>query len=144
MKRLAFLAFVVALGCDSQSAPPPPAAPIGVTAAPGDGQVTISWTASSGATSYNLYWSISSGVSKSNGTKVAGATSGAAVTGLTNGTAYYVVVTAVNAGGESPESSPAASATLPPAAPTGVTATPGAGQVTVAWTASNGATSYNL
>src|SRR5438128_2133045 len=141
MKRLVFLAFVLALGCNSQSALPPPAAPIGVTAAPGDRQVTPSWTASSGATSYNLYWSTSAAVSKSNGTKVAGATSGAVVTNLTNGTAYYFVVTAANAGGDSPESSPAASATPlppPPSAPAGVTAAPGNGHATAAGSAASG------
>ncbi len=127
--------------------PPIPAAPTGVTATAGDGQVTVAWTASPGATSYDLYWSTSSSVSKSNGTKVTGATSGGAVTGLTNGTGYYFVVTAVNLGGESAESSPAASATpVPPvpAAPTGVTVVAGIGQVTVSWTAASGATSYNL
>jgi fibronectin type 3 domain-containing protein len=107
----------------------------------------VSWTASSGAVSYNLYWSTSASVSKTTGTKVASATSGAAMTGLSNGTLYYFVVTAVNGGGESAESTPVASATpqLPvPAPPTGVTATAGSSQVTVSWTASSGAVSYNL
>ncbi len=91
--------------------PSPPAAPTGVVATPGDGQVTVAWTATQGATSYNLYWSSSAGVSKASGTKVPGVTSGHVVTGLTNGTAYYFVVTAQSSAGESAESSPAASAT---------------------------------
>jgi fibronectin type 3 domain-containing protein len=127
--------------------PPIPAAPPDVVAVAGDGEATVTWTASPGADSYNLYWSTSAGVSKATGIQVNGATSGAAVSGLLNGTPYYFVVTAVNLGGESAESSPVASATpLPPipAAPTGVTAVPGHGQVTVSWSASSAADSYNL
>lgn len=81
-----------------------PSAPTGVTASAGDGQVAISWTAASGATSYNIYWSTTSGVTKASGTKIAGATSPYTHTGRTNGTAYYYVVIAVNASGESVES----------------------------------------
>jgi uncharacterized repeat protein (TIGR02543 family) len=81
-----------------------PSAPTGVSATAGNGQATISWTAVSGATSYNIYWSTSSGVTKSNGTKISGATSPYSHTGRTNGTAYYYIVTAVNSSGESVES----------------------------------------
>ena len=35
-------------------AAPPPGAPSGLTATPGDGQVTLGWTAVSGATSYTV------------------------------------------------------------------------------------------
>src|SRR5207253_2512163 len=107
--------------------PPPPAAPTSVLAAAGNGQVTLSWTASSGATSYDAYWSTSSSVSKTSGTKVANAVSGDAVTGLSNGTSYHFIVTAVNLGGESAASSPAAMATPAaiPLAPTSVTAVAG-------------------
>jgi predicted phage tail protein len=145
-----FVVTAVNLGGESAESSPAasatliPAAPTGVAAAAGDGQATVSWTASSGATSYDLYWSTSASVSKTTGTKVAGATSGAAIGGLAKGSTYYFVVTAVNAGGESAESSPAASTTLIPAAPTGVAAVAGDGQATVSWTASPGATSYDV
>jgi hypothetical protein len=112
------LGLLAACGASSSNPPPPPvipAAPTGVVATPGDGQVTLSWTASSGATSYNAYYGTSANVSKAIGTKAAGVTSGGAVTGLTNGITYYFVVTAVNASGESAESTPAAAAT--PAGP---------------------------
>ena len=85
----------------SSSKPATPSAPTGVAADAEDGQATISWNAVSGATSYNIYWSTTSGVTKTNGTKITGATSLYTHTGLTNGTTYYYVVTAVNSNGES-------------------------------------------
>ena len=133
------------------NAPPPavPNAPAGLTATGGAKRVDISWSASSGATSYNLYWSTASGFTTATGTKIAGATSPYAQTGLADGTAYYYIVTAVNVSGESAASAQAmatTSAPVPviPAAPTGVSATGGAQQVRVSWSAVTGATSYNL
>jgi len=81
-----------------------PSAPTAVTPSAGDRQVTISWSAVSGATSYNIYWSETSGVTKDNGTQIPDITSPYSHTGLTNGTTYYYVVTAVNSFGESAES----------------------------------------
>jgi fibronectin type 3 domain-containing protein len=130
--------------------PPAPLKPAGLVASGGDSQVTVSWTAASGATSYNVYYATSAGVTTTNSTKVAGATSGQVVPALTNGTVYFFVVTAVNAGGESGVSSEktATPAAIPqaPGSPTGVTTTAGlvAGQVTVAWAAVTVATSYNV
>ena len=77
----------------------------------------------------------------------------ATVTGLTNGTTYTFTVTATNAIGTGPASSPSNSVTptapTAPGAPTGVSATAGNGQATVSWTApsSNGGsaiTSYTV
>ena len=85
------------------NAPPAvvPSAPNGVSASGGVKQVTLSWTAVSGATSYNVYWSGTAGVTTTTGTKVAGVTSPYVQTGLADGNAYYFIVTAVNAIGES-------------------------------------------
>ncbi|HEX9078997.1 MAG TPA: fibronectin type III domain-containing protein [Desulfuromonadaceae bacterium] len=129
--------------------PTAPAAPTGVAATGGADQVTLSWTAVSGATSYNVYWSTAPGVTTTTGTKIAGATSPYVQTGLSAGTAYYYVVTAVNSVGESVASAQATATTnappaAVPAAPTGVTATGGTQQVTVTWAAVSGATSYNI
>ena len=78
-----------------------PAAPTGVSASGGAQRVTLSWTAVSGATSYNVYWSNTAGVTTATGTKVSAATSPYVQTGLADGRAYFFIVTAVNAIGES-------------------------------------------
>jgi predicted carbohydrate-binding protein with CBM5 and CBM33 domain len=78
-----------------------PPAPTGLGATPGNAQVTLNWAAASGATSYNVKRSTTNGGPYANvQTGVAGTTF--TNTGLTNGTPYYYVVTAVNASGESP------------------------------------------
>jgi len=78
-----------------------PPAPTGVTATAGNGQVTVSWNAVSGATSYNLYVATAPGVqevpSGLPGYAIhLGVASPYVLSGLTNGTTYYVVVTAAN------------------------------------------------
>ncbi len=124
-----------------------PAAPTGLTAAAGNAQVALSWTASSGATSYNVKRATTSGGPYT--TVAAGVTATSYTnTGLTNGTTYYYVVSAVNSAGESANSAQAAATPLAtisvPAAPAGLTATAGNAKVELSWTASSGATSYNV
>ncbi len=50
-----------------------PSAPAGVSAAPANAQITISWNAVPGATSYNIYWSTRSNVTTASGTNITGA-----------------------------------------------------------------------
>ena len=92
-------------GVEILAAGSPPSAPTGLTATAGNAQVSLSWTASAGATSYNVKRSTTSGgpystVSSPTGTSYTN-------TGLTNGTAYYYVVTALNSNGESGNSNQA-------------------------------------
>jgi len=124
-----------------------PSAPSSVTASAGNAQVTLTWSASSGATSYNVkratvsggpYTTIKTGLTSTSYTD----------TGLTNGTRYYYVVSAVNSAGESGNSYevsavPVASMRVP-SAPTNRTATAGNAQVTLTWSASSGANSYKV
>jgi len=123
----------------------PPDPPTGLTATPGNGQVTLSWNPSAGATSYDVKRSTTSGGPY---TVIANdiTTTSYTNTGLTNGVTYYFVVSAANSEGESPNSAEvSATPQLPvPPVPTGLTATPGNGQVALAWNASAGATSYNV
>jgi autotransporter-associated beta strand protein len=75
-----------------------PAAPTGIVATPGNAQVSLTWNAVSGAASYNVKQSTVSGTSY---TVVGSPTSPAfTATGLTNGTTYYFVISAVNPAGE--------------------------------------------
>jgi hypothetical protein len=99
---------------------PIPAAPAGLTATPGDTQVSLSWTASANATSYNVKRSTTNGGPYT--TTVGSPTTASFTnTGLTNGTIYYYVVTAVNASGESANSSQASA--TPTSTPPDVTVT---------------------
>src|SRR5271168_1188380 len=124
---------------------PAPSAPTGLAATAGNAQVSLSWAATPGASSYHVKRSTSSGAE----TQIAAPISNSFTdTGVTNGTKYFYVVSAVNSGGESANSSevnatPAAPA-VPPATPTGLQATAGNAQVSLSWNASTGATSYNV
>jgi Chitobiase/beta-hexosaminidase C-terminal domain/Fibronectin type III domain len=80
-----------------------PAAPTNVTATAGNAQVALNWSASSGATSYNVKRSTTSGGPYT--TIASPTTTSYTNTGLTNGTTYYYVVSAVNTAGESSNSS---------------------------------------
>ncbi len=126
----------------------PPAAPTGVVATAGNGGAVINWNTVSGATSYDIYWSITSGVTSANGTKIANVTSPYSQTGLTNGTTYYYVVTAVNSYGESAASTQVSAtpfAPVAPAAPTGVKIQSwGSGTIYVNWNTVTGASTYTI
>lgn len=106
------------------------------------GEVTVAWSSSAGATSYNLYRSTTSG---GEGTVpyLGGLGLNLEDTDLAPDTTYYYQVTAVNSAGESAKSIEV-SATTPLAAPTGLNAVSHNGDVTLTWTASTGATSYNV
>lgn len=120
----------------------PVAPPGGLAAAPGAGQVTLTWTAGAGATSYSIFEGTAAGGEASVPVQTGVSGTSAVVTGLTNGTAYFFVVKGVNASGSSAASNEAQA--VPLAAPTGLTATAGNGQVALNWTAGAGAVSYNI
>lgn len=67
----------------------------------GDGQITLSWNAAPDATAYNLYHATEPGLEPANyavydnGTLILDVTSPYTLSGLSNQTTYYIVVTAV-------------------------------------------------
>ncbi|MDB6067603.1 MAG: Fibronectin type domain protein [Pedosphaera sp.] len=119
-----------------------PSAPTGLTATGTNGAVNLSWNAGAGAASYNVKRSTTSGAE----VIIANAgTTSYSDTAVVNGTTYFYEVSSTNNAGESANSSEAsATPNVPPAAPTGLTATAGTNQVALSWTGSAGAVSYNV
>ena len=131
-----------------------PLAPTNLVAARGDGEVTLTWTdarndetitnyhrSSDGGTSYT---DIDTYVSDSGTTTVS-----YTVLNLTNGTVYTFKVKAQNSAGTGPPSDPVVTETPLFAAPRGLQASPGDGQVTLSWDdpvipPNNTLTSYEL
>ena len=97
-------AWTQTLGVLVKAAPPPlPVAPTGLTSSVGNSQISLSWSAVSGATSYRVKRSTVGGGPYSTVSSPAAASF--TNTGLTNGTTYYFVVSAVNETGEGANSS---------------------------------------
>jgi subtilase family serine protease len=123
-----------------------PAAPTGVTVAASSataGSLSLAWTASTGASSYNIFEGTTSGGEGTAPAKTGLSGTSASLTNLTPGKQYFFTVVAVDAGGSSMASAEASGTTIanPPA---GFTASAGNGSVSLTWSASAGAASYNL
>jgi PKD repeat protein len=131
----------------------PPDPPTGLTASPGNGQVSLSWTAPANnggvaISSYRVYRGTASGgetLVTSGGCSGLGNVTSCTDTGLTNGQKYFYEVSAVNAIGEGNKSSEVTatptSGTCPPAQLLG---NPGFETGTAApWSASSGVISDN-
>jgi fibronectin type 3 domain-containing protein len=123
-----------------------PSAPNGLQASPGNSLVNLTWSASATAAGYYVKRSTTTGGPY---TQIAGTASiNYTDSAVTNGTKYFYVVSAYNSAGQSgnsPEVSatPAATVVIPPV-PSGLQATAGDTQISLAWSASNGASSYNV
>ena len=135
----------------------PPAAPSSVTLARSDGTVTASWPEVSGAASYHVTYSSDGENSwtaapcgnncteSSNGVSVNEGVVSITISGVDNAKTYVVGVRASDNGGQwSGWTNSAPIASQLPAAPSSVTLTRAAGQLTVTWTAVSEATSYNV
>jgi fibronectin type 3 domain-containing protein len=121
----------------------PPPAPTGLIAVPGNARVSLSWNPAPRAARYSVRrLAFPSGPFRP---AAECKTESFTDTNLVNGTTYSYVVLASNVGGESPPSAPAtATPVAPPAPPEGLAATPGDGQVHLAWSASPGAVGYHV
>jgi len=121
--------------------------PDGLTATPGDTQVTLTWKASDRALSYNVYRGTASNGQADTPVATGITTLTYVDKGLTNGTGYYYKVRALAATGLSEPSSQAAAKPQPPppkSAPTDLTAIAGNARVVLTWTAVTGATGYRI
>ena len=130
----------------TSSQPTAPGAPTGVTATAGNGSANVSWTApssngGSAITSYTVTPYIGSTAQAPVTVTGNPPATNTTVPGLTNGTAYTFTVSATNANGTGPASTPSNAVTPSPptlpGAPTGVTASAGNQSATVSWTAPN-------
>ncbi|BEP96916.1 hypothetical protein GmRootA79_53010 (plasmid) [Acidovorax sp. A79] len=137
----------VAVASDCEAPPLPPGVPTQAAATPGDGEVAVRWQAPAGgavsATPVS-YTVTALNLSAVSGTCTAPhPATNCTVSGLSNGTSYRFLVRAAAADGSiSPPSLAFAtpSANPAPGAPTGVTAQPGNGQITLNWLAPVGGT----
>ena len=128
-----------------------PGAPLNITAVAGNAQATVSFSppASNGGSAITLYTVTSSpDASHPSGVTATGSASPITVPGLTIGTSYTFTVTATNAVGTGPASSPSNAVTPfgPPGAPLAVGTVAGPAQATVSFSppASNGGSAITL
>jgi fibronectin type 3 domain-containing protein len=117
--------------------------PTGLAATAGEASIALAWSATSGAKTYNVYEGSSAGTEAT--TPIASGITGTSYTvaGLTPGKTYFFKLVSVDAGGDSSLSNEATSTVLA-ATPTGVAATAGILTASISWTASTGATGYNI
>lgn len=125
----------------------PPPAPLISSAVAGNQSVTLVWSPVLGAVNYTVYISSNNGVTYTKHSDSPDTSE--VITGLTNGTTYFFQITAVNSAGMESVRSQPLSATpvapiLKPATPLGLLAVAGDKQVSLTWTASVGALTYNV
>jgi fibronectin type 3 domain-containing protein len=94
----------------------PPAVPGNLAAAAGNGSVSLSWDAAAGANTYSVFVGTAAGQESATPVQAGIGTTSTTIRGLANGSTYYFLVTAVNAGGAS---APSAGSTASPSAPSG-------------------------
>lgn len=133
-------------GVGTPQSPGLPLVPTNVTATGGHNSIAVDWVNSQGASSFNVYWSDQPNVSTQGPNRVNVLRGPVTITGLSNGTTYYAVVTAQNSFGETGASSEVQAQATPtlPGKVTGIYATPGDGEVLVEWASQHDADSYEV
>jgi hypothetical protein len=133
-------------GCLPRTTNPAAPVPAGLAVTAGDAVATLTWTASMGATGYNVKRSSTKGGPY---TTLASATAPTYTdSSVKNGTTYYYVVSALNIAGESANSTEVSASpkapSAPPPVPIDLAAAAGDKAITLTWTASSGASTYNV
>jgi fibronectin type 3 domain-containing protein len=100
-----------------------PATPTGLQATGGNAQISLSWNTSAGAATYNVKRATTNGGPYNTAVASPTATNYTDTT-VTNGTAYYYVVSAVNTAGQSANSAQASATPASPAANVTITINP--------------------
>jgi fibronectin type 3 domain-containing protein len=134
-------AFSNVFSATTQTAPSPPTnlATTNITAT----EVDLSWTnVATNATGIRILKQLGNNSSQVVATGLAPTTTSYKITGLTPGSPYLFEVDALNSNG--PSGAATITADTLPGQVMGVTATGGAGQVTISWTADPGAATYNV
>ena len=119
-----------------------PPAPSAFTITAADGRVALRWNAVRSANDYTVLQGTAAGALSVIPAQSALSTTSADITGLTNGTRYFFSVTAANEAGVSARAAEVSA--VPVAVTSGLTATPGTGQITLRWDAATGATGYRV
>jgi hypothetical protein len=137
------LGVLVFVGCptdnDDTSDPVPAKPVISTITIPSKEKITLTWGAADRAESYSVYYA----PAVPDVTPTIEGTS-ATIDGLTEGSVYYVWVTAKNSTGSSEPSDYQKASLTPPDAPSGIKVTAGNTALLVTWTAVPGATSYEV
>jgi fibronectin type 3 domain-containing protein len=149
---VALLLSVLAAGCSKSSSPeagggaPTPLKAYSLTASAADSAATLSWPSINGASTYTLYWSTGADVNPASANKLTNVATPYTHTGLSNGTTYRYLFTALTAAGEStPSNAVKVTPKLPrDGAPTKVSAFAGDGRITLTWAAVPNATRYSV
>jgi len=127
-----------------------PAAPAAPVLAAGNSSLTASWNAVQGAAYYEIWTGTTDNSFNAvmNSGNITGNTSNIIITGLTNGTSYYVWIKAVNSKGSSDFSSSASAApsafAVPPVMHSAPNVTAGSTELAVDWTMVEGASFYEV
>ena len=111
-----------------------------VTVNSGDSQLSLSWTVVAGADQYEVYYSTINTIPANPSQTVT--TTAATISGLTNGTTYYVWIKPKNANGSGNTSTVVNG--VPMTTPGNLTISAGNQQITISWSAVSGANSYEV
>jgi hypothetical protein len=123
-------------------------APTGLTATAGEESIDVTWNLVEFASGYEVAYSTVNDITASGVVKQPVLESKYKITGLANGTEYYIWVSASNTNGSSPYSAATTAipevAIYPPSAVGPLLTEGGAGRLKVTWGAVDGATAYKL